>query len=162
MTCRSWLLTATIVFAECFAACSKPQHSAEPDTRATDEAAIRALDTQFVKDAAAKDADKIAALYTDDAVIFATGVPAVVGKDNIRKAIEQMLAGPSRQFVFSNVTVDVARSGDLAEDRGSGQVTILDKDGKPVTETSEYVLVWKKQADGSWKIAADTSARDIK
>ena len=41
------------------------------------------------------------------------------------------------QFAFSNVTVDVARSGDLAEDRGSVQVTTADKKGKPVTQTSE-------------------------
>ena len=160
MPCRLCFLAATIVCALCFAACAQPQPAAQPDTRAADEAAIRALDAQFVKDAAAKDADKIAALYTDDAVIFATGLPAVVGKDDIRKAIDRMLAGPSRQFTFSNVTVDVARSGDLAEDRGTGEVTIAGKDGKPVTVRSEYVLVWKKQADGSWKIAADTSATD--
>jgi ketosteroid isomerase-like protein len=32
------------------------------------------------------------------------------------------------------------------------------KNGKPVTSTSQYVLLWKKQPDGSWKILADTSA----
>jgi ketosteroid isomerase-like protein len=64
------------------------------------------------------------------------------------------------QFSFSNVTVDVARSGDVAEDRGSMQVTLTDKKGKSTTETGQYVLVWKKQADGSWKVAADTSAND--
>lgn len=160
MTCRSWLFTAAIVFAACFAACSQPQPAAPPDTRAADEAAIRALDAQFAKDAAAKDLDKCVGLYMDDAVIISPGSPAVVGKDNIDKFIERMLAGPSVQFAFSNVTVDVARSGDLAEDRGSVQVTTADKKGKPVTQTSEYVLVWKKQADGSWKIAADMSAID--
>ena len=34
----------------------------------------------------------------------------------------------------------------------------LSVDGKPVTNSSQYVLVWKKMPDGSWKIAADTSA----
>lgn len=160
MTCRSWLFAATIIFAACFTACSESRPAAPPDTRVDDEAAIRAADAQFAKDAAAKDLDKCAALYMDGAVIFSPGTPAVVGKDNIRKFIEQMLAGPSVQFAFSNVTVDVARSGDLAEDRGSVQVTTADKKDKPVTQTSEYVLVWKKQADGSWKIAADTSAID--
>jgi uncharacterized protein (TIGR02246 family) len=159
---RRMSLMAIVIFAACFAGCPRQsaQPAAPPDTRAADEAAIRALDAQFAKDAAAKDSAKIEALYMDDAVIFGSGLPAVVGKDNIDKAVERMLAGPPRQFAFSNVTVDVARSGDLAEDRGTGLVTITGKDGKPLTQSSEYVLVWKKQADGSWKIAADTSAVD--
>ena len=155
-------IAATIAFAACLAACSQQpaQPAAQPDTRAADEAAIRANDADFAKDAAAKDADRCASLYMDDAVIFSPGVPAVVGKNNIHKFFEQMVAGPRLQFAFSNVTVDVARSGDLAEDRGTVQVTTTDKKGKPVTQTSEYVLVWKKQPDGSWKVAADTSATD--
>jgi uncharacterized protein (TIGR02246 family) len=160
MTRGSSLFTAAIAFAVSLAACSQPKPSAPPDTRAADEAAIRSADADFAKAAAAKDIDKIVALYMDDAVIFSPGAPAVIGKENIHRFFEQILAGPSIQFAFSNVTVDVARSGDLAEDRGSIQVTTTGKDGKPATQSSEYVLVWKKQADGSWKVAADTSAAD--
>jgi uncharacterized protein (TIGR02246 family) len=155
---RSLSLPATAIFIVCFAGCSQPQPAAPPDTRAADEAAIRAGDADFAKAAAAKDLDKCTSLYMDDAVLFSPGVPAVIGKDNIGKFFQQMLAAPSMQFAFSNVIVDVARSGDLAEDRGSFQVTTTDKKGKPVTQSGEYVLVWKKQPDGSWKIAADTSA----
>ncbi|MGD1211854.1 MAG: SgcJ/EcaC family oxidoreductase [Candidatus Acidiferrales bacterium] len=158
---RSLLLAATAVFAAAFVVSCAPQKPVEPpDTRAADEAAIRANDADFAKFAAAKDLDKCASLYLDDAVLFSPGVPAVVGKDNIRKSFERMLAAPNMQFTFSDVTVDVARSGDLAEDRGSMQVTVTDKKGKSTTQTGQYVLVWKKQADGSWKVAADTSAND--
>lgn len=129
-----------------------------PDTRAADEAAIRANDADFVKAAQEKDLDKIVSLYLDDAVIFSAGAPAVIGKDNIRKFFEPITKGPATQFMFSDVKVDVARSGDIAEDRGSFQATGTNAKGKAVTQKGEYVLVWKKQADGSWKIAADTSA----
>jgi uncharacterized protein (TIGR02246 family) len=160
MTRGSSLFTAAIAFAASLAACSQPKPSAPPDTRAADETAIRSADADFAKAAAARDTDKVVALYMDDAVIFSPGAPAVIGKENIHKFFEKILAGPSIQFAFSNVTVNVARSGDLAEDRGSIQVTTTGKDGKPATQSSEYVLVWKKQADGSWKVAADTSAAD--
>jgi uncharacterized protein (TIGR02246 family) len=159
MTRRSTLFTATIIVAACLTACSPPP-TAQPDTRAADESAIRAADADFAKAGAARDIDKCVALYMDDAVIFSPGMPAVIGKDHIHKFFEQILAGPSMQFSFSNVTVDVARSGDLAEDRGSIRVTTAGKNGKPVKQSSEYVLVWKKQPDGSWKVAADTSATD--
>jgi len=131
-----------------------------PDTRAADEAAIRANDADFAKAAEAKDLDKAVSHYTDDAVLFAPGAPAVVGKDNIRKFFEPIISGPTTQFTFSDVKVDVARSGDLAMDSGSFESTGKDAKGKPVMQKGRFVLVWKKEADGSWKIAADTSANE--
>jgi uncharacterized protein (TIGR02246 family) len=158
---RSLSLLIGPLLAACFAAaCSQPQPAAPPDTRAADEATIRTADADWAKFAAAKDLDKCMSYYVDDAVMFTPGVPAVVGKDNIRKVVEQMLAAPTLQMTFSDQTVEVARSGDLAVDRGSYQSTVTDKKGKATTSGGKFVLVWKKQADGSWKIAADTSAAD--
>jgi ketosteroid isomerase-like protein len=62
------------------------------------------------------------------------------------------------QLALNITSVDVARSGDIAIDRGSVAATVTDKKGQAITQNSEYVLVWKKQADGSWRIFADTSA----
>jgi uncharacterized protein (TIGR02246 family) len=138
-------------------ACAQPKPVEMPDTRVADEATIRAADADFVKEAAAKDLDKCMSLYADDAVFLSSGQPAVVGKDNIRPVIQRMLAAPM-QLTVHVASVDVARSGDLAMDRGTVEAAVTDKKGKTTTQTSEYVLVWKKGADGMWKIAADTSA----
>jgi len=134
------------------------EQAAQPDTRAADEAAIRAGDANFAQWAVAKDVDHIVSLYQDDAVAFAPGMPALIGKDNIRKMISGLVATPGLQVNVHIASVDVARSGDIAIDRGTVDSTSTDKKGKATTSTVDYVLVWKKQADGSWKIAADTSA----
>jgi uncharacterized protein (TIGR02246 family) len=155
-----WLMIATLSIA-CFSAACNNQPAAPaapPDTRAADEAAIRAADAGFVKDAEAKELEKIMSLYADDAVLLASGAPAAAGKDNIRKFIQGMLAAPGLKLTVNTASVTVARSGDLAMDQGTVAATTTDKKGKPVTSTSQYVLVWKKGADGVWKIAADTSA----
>jgi uncharacterized protein (TIGR02246 family) len=153
-----WMFGAIVV--ACFAAgCSQTQQpSAPPDTRATDEATIRSADQDFVKCAEAKDLDKCMSLYADDAVLLGSGAPAAVGKDNVRKFIQGLLAAPGLKLTVNTTSVTVARSGDLAMDQGTVDATVSDKKGKPVTSTSQYVLVWKKMPDGSWKIAADTSA----
>ena len=83
--------------------------------------------------------------------------PAVIGKDGLRKFIGGFFAAPGLQVSVHVASVDVARSGDIAIDRGTVESTTTDKKGKATTNTIEYVLVWKKQADGSWKIIADTS-----
>ncbi|HEY6441808.1 MAG TPA: SgcJ/EcaC family oxidoreductase [Candidatus Acidoferrales bacterium] len=157
-TCRFPLIAA--VFAASLAvSCAQTQQKASetPDTRAADEATIRTSDTDFAKAAAAKDLDKCMSLYEDDAVLFTPGSPAVIGKDNIRNVIQRM---QGMQLTINVASVDVARSGDLALDRGTVQSEVTDKKGKRTEQTSAYVLVWKKQADGTWKVAADTSANE--
>ncbi|HXQ26439.1 MAG TPA: SgcJ/EcaC family oxidoreductase [Candidatus Acidoferrales bacterium] len=160
---RALLAFASTLVACIAAACAQPQPAAPvapPDTRETDAATIRAADADFAKFAAAKDLDKCMSYYADDAVAFAPGLPAMVGKDNIRKFIQGMIAAPNMQMTFTDQTVDVARSGDLAVDSGSFHATVTDKKGKATTSNGRFVLVWKKQADGSWRIAADTSANE--
>lgn len=155
---RSLSLLIASAFVACSAlACSRPQPAAPPDTRA-DEATIRTADADFAKSVAAKDLDKCVSIYTDDAVLFFPGVPAVVGKDNIRKFYQQALATPNVQVTYAFQTPEVARSGDLAMELGSFQVVTTDKKGNPSTSGYKFVLVWKKQADASWKVSADTSA----
>lgn len=160
---RSLLLMMVAIFTAYFGiSCSAKQTepAAAPDTRSADEAAIRAADADWAKAAAAKDLEKCMSYYADDAVLFSPGVPAVVGKDNVRKFMQQLLGVPNMQLNIIVSSVDVARSGDLAFDRGSVQVATVGKNGKPATNTSQYALTWKKSTDGSWKIAADTSASD--
>jgi uncharacterized protein (TIGR02246 family) len=153
-------MTFAVAGAFVVAGCAQnSQKSAEmPDTRAADETAIRAGDAEFVKAAETKDVDRAMALYADDAVFIGSGLPAQVGKENIRKVIQGLLAVPDLQITLNIASVTVARSGDLAIDQGTVDAKATDKKGKSATSTSQYVLVWKKMPDGSWKIAADTSA----
>ncbi len=160
---RSSLVGMVALFLACLvAACSSQPTApaAPPDTRGADEAAIRAADADWAKAAAANDLEKCMSYYADDAIVISPGNAAIVGNENIRKFIERLLAVPNMQLNITVSSVDVARSGDLALDRGSVGATITGKNGKSSTQTSLYALTWKKDADGSWKIAADTSANE--
>jgi len=157
---HSLLLTISAAFVACFAAACSSQPAAPPDTRAADETAIRAASDVWNQAAAAKDLDKSVSVYTDDAVLFAPKAPAAIGKDSIRKGWQGLLAAPGLKLTVTTSGVDVARSGDLAVERGTFSVVTTDKKGKPNTETGQLVVVWKKQADGSWKVVADTNADD--
>jgi len=162
------LFVAAVVVACLAVGCSKqPQQLSKDDlaklatelaqTHAADEAAIRAADQDFVQCAEAKDLDKCMSLYADDAVLLGIG-PASIGKENIRKAIQGLISAPNLKITVTTTSVTVAALGDLALDQGTVEVTTTDKKGKPQTSTSQYALTWKKMPDGSWKIAADTSA----
>jgi ketosteroid isomerase-like protein len=85
------------------------------------------------------------------------------GVDTDLKTSKQLFAtGPTKE-VFSNETVDVADSGEMAVYRATYAWSYTDPNTKqPVTENGNEVAGYRKQADGSWKIewtiTADTPA----
>ena len=156
----SWVVCTAAVLTVAAGGCSNPGAAAAPDTRAADEAAIRAATTAMEQRVSAKDLDKIVGDYEDGAVLFAPKAPASVGKAAIQGGWQGLLTVPGLKMTLKISEVNVAHSGDLAVERGSFAVDTTDKDGKANTETGQLVIVWRKQADGSWKIVADTNADD--
>lgn len=120
-----------------------------------DEAAIRSLDAEWVKAVAAKDAQKSASFYDAQATLMAPGAPIATGTTAIQKTWEGMMATPGFALTFSPNTIHVSQSGDMAYELGTFQLTTNDKKGKPQTMKANYVVVWGKQADGSWKALVD-------
>jgi uncharacterized protein (TIGR02246 family) len=157
------LLARTSVLVAIFGAgCSNDSGgpASPPDTRSADEAAIRAAIHSLDQALIDKDVDKALSLYEDDAVLFVSKAPATIGKDALRQAWQGLMAVPAVKLTDTVTAVDVARSGDLAVVHGSYQLDSMDKEGKANTETGKFVLVWKKQAGGAWKIIADTNGVD--
>jgi uncharacterized protein (TIGR02246 family) len=130
------------------------------DTRAADESAIRDLDAQWAKAAAAKDVDTAVGYYSDDASLLAPNEPIANDKPSIRAAWSTML-GADTTLNWQASKVEVARSGDLAYVMGIYQLTTTDPKAKPMADRGKFVEVWKKQADGSWKTVADIFNSDL-
>jgi uncharacterized protein (TIGR02246 family) len=129
--------------------------AAPPDTRKADEAAIRTASSDWNKAFQAKDLDKVMSYYTDDAIYFVDNGAMVKTKDTIRAAWEPVLKTPGPGLSFATDYVEVARSGDLAYEYGTYDNATEARKGKVTHEKGKYVVVWKKQADGSWKAAID-------
>ena len=158
----SFLLAALFVM-NFVAACSNSgtkTPAQPPDTRAADESAIRSAVIEWSKAAQAKDVNKAVSFYADDAMQFVDKGPLVTGKENIRTVWEQMAALPGPGLTFATTGVEVARSGDMAYEYGIYDFATKDKKGNITDEKGKYVVVWKKQADGSWKVAADIDNRN--
>lgn len=140
-------------------ACSQPA-AQMPDTRAADETAIRSASADWSKAAQAKDLDKSTAFFADDGIAMYPKMPILEGKDAIHKGWQQMLGAPGPGLSFATSGVEVARSGDIAWEHGKYEFATADKKGIVSIEKGKYVTVWKKQPDGSWKVAADIDNAD--
>jgi uncharacterized protein (TIGR02246 family) len=139
-------------------ACTQAPPPAPPDTRAADEQAIRNQETAAQQAWTAKDVDKVAALYADDATVMLPDTPVMTGKAAISAGFKGAGSDPNFSLSLQTTSVDVSKGGDLGYVRGSYMVHQTDAKTKKATmEKGHYVLVYKKQADGSWKIVADTA-----
>ena len=143
-------------------ACAQPAPTPTPtpDTRAADEAALRATIKDWATAAQAKDATKFTSFYTEDAVVMMAGAPDISGMPAIREGLGHMMSDPAFSLSFEPANVVVARSGDLAYETGPYSMTMTGADKKAATERGHYVAVWRKQSDGSWKVAVDAPLSD--
>jgi uncharacterized protein (TIGR02246 family) len=128
----------------------------QSDTREADIQAVKDLEAAWAKDAAAKDADKFASYYADDASALMPGEPLISGKPAIAAALKSMFGDPNFSLNFQATRADASKGGDFVYTQGSYTMAMSDpKTRKPVTDKGKYLTIFKKQADGSWKAVAD-------
>jgi uncharacterized protein (TIGR02246 family) len=123
------------------------------DHRAADEATIRGLDSAWAKAAAAKDSVQTTSFYSTEAMFFGPGEPVAVGRPDIQKAWSAMMRNPGYAVSFTPDKITVA--GDMAYDIGTYELTQRGKGGKQMVSKGRYVVVWSRQADGTWKVVVD-------
>jgi ketosteroid isomerase-like protein len=118
-----------------------------------DREAIRRAGELFVQNAVAdpRDDRASAACYEDDAIMLAPGQPPIIG----RAAIERFLTSFPP---FSDYRLDVAEvfgDGDLAVERGTASMTLRPPGKAPWGSCINYVVVWRRQPDASWRAARE-------
>ena len=127
------------------------QNAAPVDT-AADDAAIRASTAAWVTAYNAGDADKIVALYADDAILMPPDAPAATGHEAMKKYLTADMAASKAAGVSFVLDADASGvSGDLAWH--SGTFHVADASGASVA-TGKYAEVWHK-ADGKWLMIRD-------
>lgn len=102
-----------------------------------------------------------ATVYTEEAVVMWPNGPATRGKAATEAAAKALLANAT----LSNVaftTEDLTVFGNDALETGTYVMTITPKAGSgAINDKGKYMTHWKKQADGTWKIARDINNSDI-
>ena len=104
------------------------------------------------------DTERWMEIFADDAVGMHNTLPALEGKQAIRKFAE--VVHSTFDIEQLDVTVDsVIREGDWALTRGNFTASFILKGGDaeipPEPRQGKYVLLWERQSDGAWKVILD-------
>lgn len=120
-----------------------------PDDSAAIEAALR----QWPVDFNAERIDGVCGLFADDVVLIYPDSPDR-GHDEFCDQMRTLFADPSKTFTYAEPDIrEVLVDGDLATVRLIWTLTVRDSAGKVLeTVDEDGVDVFRRQADGSWKI----------
>ena len=112
------------------------------------EIALQRSDLRFKQALAAGDADAIAALYTESALVLAPGAPPIQGREAIRDHFAGIIGAGIDGLDIQ--TVEMARFGDTAIRRSD---IVLRVSGQ-VVDRAKALEVWQR-VDGEWLYARD-------
>lgn len=126
-----------------------------PATPVDVSAEIAAANEAFMAAFSAGDAAGVAAMYTDDAVLYPPNSEPLIGNEAIVGFFQgAMDAGIVRAILE---TTEARGMGDMAVEVGS--VTLLGADGGTIDRAS-FMVLWKRTADG-WRLHRDIYNSDL-
>ena len=100
-------------------------------------------------------------LYTPDAKIFPENKPILYGKEDLTEYWTPQPKGEWRRLAHKVTPEEIHIEGNVAYDYGyyEGKSIRRDQSGEESSFKGKYVIIWKKQEDGDWKIYLDIWSR---
>ena len=133
--------------------------SASMASTVADDTAALAVHVNYLNAINSNDLETFASMLTEDAVFLAAGAEPIVGKAAVRawakgylQAFKTHWDKPVKEFTIS---------GDYAFERYAYTSTDTPTaGGVPVVATGWGLVIYKKEADGQWRVARDAFAPD--
>jgi ketosteroid isomerase-like protein len=116
------------------------------------------LEARFAKDVAARGGAAFADWFADDGVALGNGAAPVVGKVAIARSAGW--SPTTYQLTWKPTDGMMGPSGDMGYTWGHFEGHSKDANGNPVTTSGRYMTIWRKQADGTWKVVLDAGSTE--
>lgn len=116
------------------------------------------LEGQFSQAVATGGGKAFAEWFADDAVVLNNGQPATLGRGAI--AAQAQWNPKDYQLTWTPQGAQMGPSNDMGFTWGHYEGHAKDKNGQALVISGRYITVWKKMADGSWKVAMDASSNE--
>jgi ketosteroid isomerase-like protein len=116
------------------------------------------LERRFAADVAKRGGKAFATWFAEDAVELSNGRPALLGRGAIAAGANWDPA--VYQLTWTPTAAQMGPSNDMGFTWGHYEGRSRDAHGEPVLVTGRYITVWKKQPDGTWKVALDAGASE--
>ncbi len=116
------------------------------------------LEARFAADVARRGGAAFADWFAEDGVMLMNGRAPVTGREAIAKSAKWTAS--EYQLTWTPTDAVMSTSGDMGYTWGHYEGHSKDAEGNPVETSGRYITVWRKQPDGSWKVALDAGANE--
>jgi len=88
--------------------------------------------------------------------------PSVRGADALRRFYTGLFSHKDLKFEWSPSHAEMFPSNNMGYTTGRYSLSFTDEKGAKVSRTGNYLTIWQKQQDGSWKVMSDFGSVDSK
>jgi len=149
------VMTLAVPLTACQPSAAPPAGLSDADRAAIEKVADDAV---AIMNSAAPDLDAYTrTYYAPDAVVLPPNAPVVTGEASIAAFLKSFPTITNFRFVL----VHVEGTTDMAWVQGTYSMTMTPEGSAPIDDTGKYIEIWKKQADGSWKVVRDIFNSDL-
>ncbi|HEX9615621.1 MAG TPA: DUF4440 domain-containing protein [Bacteroidota bacterium] len=144
------IFSAVAVIGALLVSCAPPR----PDVAAI-KAAIEDYNKVLSEAMVANDTDTMMSYYADGAISMPANGPMLRGKEEIKAYSDKMHESGMKVTLAKFTTVEVDAEGNTAYEIGTYEMSGGVGTDVKFDDTGKYMSIWKKQADGSWKVYAE-------
>ena len=147
---------ATLLVVSCLTLSSHGRAQA-PDLKAAANEIIKS-DAAFAQAVADKDRVKFRAFIADTTTFNGGTRNELRGAEAVMEGWEDFFTPDGPSLTWAPVSGEVLGAGDVGYTTGRSVFSQKGPDGKLVERLGQYVTIWRKQPDGSWKVVFDTGS----
>jgi uncharacterized protein (TIGR02246 family) len=114
---------------------------------------LRAAIEEFREAINTGNGEKVAQMWTNDAIFMSNGSETITGKEQVAAIWKRNVESGFR--TKNQQTIDLAVSGDIGYEVVTQLWTVHQEGKEDEWASSKFVHIWKKQEDGSWKLHLD-------
>ena len=121
----------------------------------SDLVSLRLAANTYHQAASTKDRAAVVALYDENALMVPPNADLVEKLEGVQGYRFGFLETPGVELQFEILRAEISTSGDIGWTLSIGDITINNPEGPPGRDIIRDFHIWKKQADGSWKVVVD-------
>ncbi len=114
---------------------------------------IEATTNAFLESLRGGDAAGVAAHYTDDAALLPPEAARIDGREGIQGFWQALIDAGVGDVTLNTQEVD--DFDEVANEVGTISATAPSEDGGRVQLAGKYVVIWKRNGDGTWRLHRD-------
>lgn len=119
---------------------------------------ITEMNARLLSAISAGDPERTVELYDEEARFLPFGDTLKVGKAEIGAGYAHLMRQPGFEMGFTSERILASASGDMALD--TGRFAFRTAGDAPIDAKGKYMVVWRKDAAGDWKIVGDAINTD--